>query len=133
MNRQVLRHLISYLFFGVCTTLCNVIFYGLFTRAAGWSTLPATWGAWFLAVVFAFVTNKRYVFGSRSLRWKILGREAAAFFCCRLITGFLDAAVMYVTVELWEWPDMCMKVLSNRLVIILNYVASRWIIFKKKE
>ena len=87
MNRQVLRHLISYLFFGVCTTLCNVIFYGLFTRAAGWSTLPATWGAWFLAVVFAFVTNKRYVFGSRSLRWKILGREAAAFFCCRLITG----------------------------------------------
>lgn len=129
---QKWKQLIYYLFFGVCTTLCNVIFYGIFTRVADWGILSATWGAWFLAVLFAFITNKKFVFESRSLYWKILGREAAAFFCCRLLTGFLDAAVMYVTVKFLGWPDMYMKVISNGIVIVLNYVASRWIIFKNK-
>lgn len=129
---QKWKHLISYLFFGVCTTLCNVFFYGLLTRLGGWDTLPATWGAWFLAVLFAFVANKRFVFDSHSFGWKLLVREMTAFFCCRLLTGFFDAAVMYMTVQLRHWPDMVMKILSNGIVIILNYVASRWIIFKKK-
>lgn len=124
-------HLAAYLFFGVCTTLVNVAAYGLFTRAAGWETVPAAWGAWLLAVLFAFVTNKRFVFRSGSREWKVLGREAAAFFSCRLLTGALDAAVMYVTVELWLWPDLHMKAASNVIVIVLNYAAGRWIVFRK--
>lgn len=128
-----IRHLISYLFFGICTTMVNILSYGLFSRVGNWGTVPATAAAWVLAVLFAFVTNKRFVFDSRSFQWEILKREVPAFVGCRLLTGFFDMGWMWVTVELWLWPDLWMKIFSNLLVILLNYLASRWIIFRKKE
>ena len=114
--------------------MVNILSYGLFSRDLGnWGTVPATAAAWVLAVLFAFVTNKRFVFDSRSFQWEILKREVPAFFGCRLLTGFFDMGWMWVTVELWLWPDLWMKIFSNLLVILLNYLASRWIIFRKKE
>ncbi len=128
-----MKHLISYLFFGVCTTLVNIVSYGFLSRMGNLGTVPATAAAWVLAVLFAFVTNKRFVFDSRSFRWEILRREVPAFFGCRLLTGLFDLGWMWVTVEAWHLPDLWMKIFSNFLVILLNYLASRWIIFRKKE
>jgi putative flippase GtrA len=88
--------------------------------------------AWVLAVAFAYFTNKIWVFESKSWKWSVLKREISAFVSCRLATGILDIVIMYVCVDLLHWHAMLMKILSNILVIILNYVFSKLVIFKKK-
>ena len=94
--------------------------------------MPSTALAWLLAVIFAFATNKKWVFDSQSMEWKVLLYELASFFACRIATGVFDMAVMYVAVDVMAWNEMLWKLLSNVIVIILNYVASKLVIFKKK-
>ena len=56
-----------------------------------------------------------------------------SFFACRALSGVMDVAIMYVTVDLWHFNDIIMKIISNIIVIIVNYVFSKLIIFKKKK
>lgn len=123
------RSVILYLFFGGCTTLVNLLAYFLCAYPGHMGTGASTAAAWFTAVLFAYITNKLFVFESRSSQKKELIREALSFFLCRAGTGLLDLAVMVVCVEKLGWFDLPVKVLSNLLVIILNYAASRWLIF----
>ena len=88
--------------------------------------------AWILAVTFAYLTNKVWVFGSSSWNWTVLKKEITAFISCRLATGVLDLLIMYICVDVLEWHAMIMKIASNILVIILNYVFSKLVIFKKR-
>lgn len=125
------KHMLAYVFFGVCTTAVNVIVYFLCARLMGLNTAWSTILAWFFAVLFAFLTNKSLVFGSKSWERSLLIREIAAFYLCRLATGVIDLATMILTVDVFGWNDMLMKFVSNVIVIVLNYVASRFIIFKK--
>lgn len=125
------KGLAAYAFFGVCTTGVNLLAYFVCARLLGMSTAASTVVAWFLAVLFAFLTNKSWVFGSKSWTRGILMRELFSFYVCRLATGVLDLVIMLVTVDLWGWNDMLMKFVANMLVIILNYIASKFIIFKK--
>lgn len=125
------KHVLAYVFFGVCTTAVNVIVYFLCARLMGLNTAWSTILAWFFAVLFAFLTNKSLVFGSKSWERSLLIREIAAFYLCRLATGVIDLATMILTVDVLGWNDMLMKFVSNVIVIVLNYVASRFIIFKK--
>ena len=122
---------IAYLFFGVCTTAVNVVSYYIFYEIIGVKNVPSTVIAWFLAIVFAFITNKRYVFGSKSFEKKLLVREAFSFFVCRAVTGIFDVLVMYAAVDLMNRDATIWKIISNVIVIILNYAASRVVIFKK--
>lgn len=122
-----------YLFFGGCTTLINVAVYGLCAHMAGLSTTVSTVIAWVAAVLCAYLTNRTWVFDSRASTAPDVLRELWYFFLCRLATGGLDLAVMYVCVDRLSLPDMPIKVLSNVVVVVLNYVASRLIIFSKKE
>ncbi len=124
------KEIIAYLFFGVCTTLVNIISYYICARRLGFSTVAATVAAWIAAVVFAYVTNKLFVFGSQSWDRKVIAKEAFSFFACRAATGVLDVAIMYIGVDVWGFFDVGVKVFSNVLVIILNYAASKIIIFK---
>ena len=125
------KHMLAYVFFGVCTTAVNVIVYFLCARLMGLNTAWSTILAWFFAVMFAFLTNKSLVFGSKSWERSLLIREIAAFYLCRLATGVIDLATMILTVDVLGWNDVLMKFVSNVIVIVLNYVASRFIIFKK--
>ncbi len=125
------KSVISYLFFGVCTTAVNIIVYYLCARMLKMGTAGSTAAAWAAAVLFAYITNKLFVFESRSFEKSLMIRELASFFTCRLLTGVLDLAVMYICVERFGWNDMIMKVISNALVIVINYVASKLLIFKK--
>lgn len=129
---QKYRGIIAYLFFGVCTTLINVVAYQLCYNVTGIPNVPSTVIAWVLAVLFAFITNKLFVFESKSFARNVVIREAINFFGCRILTGLLDVAIMYVAVDLLHWHALLWKVLSNGLVIVLNYVASKLIIFKKE-
>ena len=120
----------AYLFFGVCTMVVNTISYYVCVRWLGFSTIAGTVTAWILAVVFAFVTNKLFVFESRSWKWNIFIKEAVPFFLCRIATGVLDVIIMFVGVDISGLFDLGVKVLANVLVIILNYVASRLLVFR---
>lgn len=123
---------LAYAVFGVFTTLVNIGVYNLCYEKAGMNNTLSNICAWVLAVTFAYLTNKVWVFGSRSWRWNVLKKEISAFVSCRMATGVMDLVIMYICVDLMHWPAMMMKVASNVLVIILNYVFSKLVIFKKK-
>ena len=123
---------VFYAVFGVFTTVVNIVTYSICYNKLGIGNTLSNVVAWILAVFFAYVTNKVWVFDSKSWKWSVLRREIPAFISCRLATGVLDIAIMFVCEDILGWPAMLMKIVSNVLVIILNYVFSKLIIFKKK-
>ncbi len=125
------RELLSYLVFGVLTTVVNYVVYLLAAPFFETATVP-TAIAWIFAVVFAYVTNRKYVFRSKASGTAAVAREAAAFFGARLLSGILDVAFMWLTADLLHWNDKIMKLVSNVFVMIFNYVASKLVIFRKK-
>ena len=178
---------LSYLIFGVLTTLLNIVLYALFNQLFGY-TAANSWGNVLdnaLCILFAYCTNRAFVFRSRTTG-KAMAREFGTFVTCRLGTMVLDAAIMivggnllaaqgaalmeslfgsFLTVsgsctgaaaasvaaigviggadgptaifvttlitaqEIW---GLCVKVFSNVVVVVLNYVFSKLVIFKKK-
>lgn len=126
------RELILYLFFGGCTTLVNIISYYICSKI-GIGTALGTVIAWVLSVLFAYITNRKYVFESKAFGFAPILRETAGFFLCRLATGLLDLAIMVVFVDYLHFNDMLIKILSNIIVIVLNYIASKLMIFKSKN
>ena len=126
------RGLILYAVFGALTTVINIAVYALCYRALRLPNVPSNVIAWILAVLFAFVTNKLYVFESKSLDRGTVLRELVSFVSARLATGLLDLAVMFVGVDVLHGPDLVFKVGSNVIVIILNYVLSKLVVFRKK-
>ncbi len=121
-----------YLFFGVITTLVNIIVYDLCLRGLQMSNLFSNIAAWMIAVTFAYVTNRRWVFESRTNQRKEIYKETVSFYCCRLLTGFLDLALMVLFVDFLRLDPMIMKCISNVIVIAVNYIASKQVIFKKR-
>lgn len=124
---------LMYAIFGVLTTLINLASYYVLYDVLGISNMGSTAIAWLVAVIFAFVTNKKWVFGSDSMEVKVVLHELISFFLCRAATGVFDMAVMYVAVDVMAWNEMIWKLLSNVIVILLNFVASKLVIFKKKK
>ncbi len=127
------KSFIFYAFFGVCTTLVNLLFYRLFYFVLGISNVPSTVIAWLFAVLFAFITNKLWVFDSKSFEITTFLPELVKFFICRIATGLLDVLIMWIAVDKMRWNAMAWKLISNVLVIVLNYAASKLVIFVKKE
>ena len=126
------KEVLLYILFGVLTTLVNFFSYFLFYNILFIKNVPATIISWFLSVVFAYITNKLFVFESRSFNTKVVFREAITFFSARAFTGVLDVAIMFVTVDLLLLNSTICKLASNILVILLNYILSKLWIFKKK-
>lgn len=126
------KSIILYLFFGFCSTVINIAAYFVAARMLRMNTVSATIFAWVAAVIFAFVTNKVWVFDSKSWAAKVVLYEAAAFFAARIATGVLDVAIMYVFVDRMHMNDVIIKTVSNVIVIIANYIASKMIVFKRK-
>ena len=124
--------MIPYLIFGVLTTLVNIAAYWLLAHPLGLPTVPSTVIAWVLAVLFAYVTNRKWVFHSEATTRREIIKEGVSFYLCRLGTGVLDWLGMYVMVDVLHWNDLIVKVALNIVVIVLNYVASRLIVFRKK-
>lgn len=126
------RSFILYAVFGVFTTIVNLAVYNLCYYHAGMSNTLSNVFAWIMAVTAAYLTNKSWVFESKSWSWQVLCKEIPAFVSCRLATGIMDLVIMYFCVDILGWHAMLMKFVSNVLVIILNYVFSKLVIFKKK-
>ena len=127
------RGLILYGVFGVLTTTVNMVAYYLCFDVLSIPNLISTAIAWLFSVLFAFITNKLWVFESKSFAKAVFFRELLSFFSCRIATGVLDMGIMFVTVDRLAQNEILWKLLSNIIVIVLNYVASKALIFKSKQ
>ena len=126
------KSFIAYAVFGVFTTFVNIVTYNLCYNGLRMSNTLSNVIAWILAVTFAYLTNKVWVFESKSWKMDVLKKEVTAFISCRVATGVMDLLIMYICVDIMNWHAMLMKIISNVLVIILNYIFSKLVIFKKK-
>jgi putative flippase GtrA len=124
------REVCRYLIFGVLTTLVNYVAYLLLAPLFVRTTIP-TVIAWVVSVLFAYLTNRRFVFQSRT-RGKAAVKEAGAFFAARLLSGVLDVLLMAIFADMLGLNDKLVKLASNVFVVIFNYVASKLVIFRKR-
>jgi putative flippase GtrA len=125
------RQIILYLIFGALTTLINIVAYWVFAHPLSLGTLASTILAWLTSVFFAFFTNKSIVFESKGKKRFFF--ELATFLGARVFTGVLDLGIMFLFVDVLLFNDMAIKIISNIVVIVLNYILSKFIIFKKKD
>ena len=127
------RDLVLYVVFGALTTLVNVVSYWLFAHPLALGTLASSVLAWVASVAFAYLTNRSWVFHSEARGAAAIAREAASFFAARLATGALDWAGMWLLVDVLRLPDMPVKLGLNVLVIVLNFVLSKLVVFRPRH
>lgn len=125
------KNFLLYIFFGIITTFVNIAAYLLFTKIFNFETMISNIIAWILAVTVAYLTNRNWVFESTASNLQDIIKEIFSFFICRLLTGFLDMAIMFICVNLLGLNDIIIKCLANIIVILANYIASKMVIFKK--
>lgn len=124
------KSLLLYLFFGALTTVVSI---GTFALCDLWmDALIANVLSWVAAVSFAYVTNRIWVFSSRE-KGRGIFREIGAFFGGRLLTLGLEEVVLYVGITLAEMDSLWVKVLAQIIVLVLNYVISKLLVFRKKQ
>lgn len=124
------KSVLMYLFFGVCTTGINIAAYWLFYTCLSLPNVVSTILSWVISVLFAYITNKLWVFESCSFNKQVLSHEIPTFFGARLLSGLIDLGIMFVFVDIMFFPAMVVKIISNVFVVIFNYIASKLVIFK---
>ena len=122
---------LSYLFFGVMTTVVNYLVYLPLYNGMGMSATAANAVAWVVAVAFAYLTNKPFVFRSNDWSMKTVVPELTKFVSCRIGSGLAETLIILVTVDILGWNGNIWKLITSVLVVVLNYVASKFFIFKK--
>ena len=125
------RDIIVYLIFGVLTTAVNYIVYLPCYNILGLSGSASNAIAWLAAVAFAYLTNKPFVFRSHDWSAKTVIPELTKFVGCRVGSGVLETAIIFLTVDLLGWNGNVMKLLTSVLVVVLNYIGSKLLVFKK--
>ena len=124
---------VSYVVFGVLTTIVNLVTYNF---CADWLHIGTAWSttiAWLAGVIFAYVVNKLFVFHSKTESFGALCKEAFLFFFARFLTYFIDLGGMLLLVDVLHVGGGLSKILCNILVLILNYVFSKLFIFKNSD
>ncbi len=141
------KELIIYGAFGVCTTLVNFLTYKLFNVLLGVEYyLVSNIIAWFISVVFAYVTNKLFVFDSKSWNVRVVAKEVPSFFAARVFSFLVEEAGLFLLVDILGMKDfgvdvfgftvsgnMISKVILAVVVVVLNYFFSKFVVFRKKK
>lgn len=124
---------INYLIFGFLAFVLNYILYFLFADAMQMHYMAATVLSWVLTVVFAYWTNRCFVFKSTNKDKQSVGKEFLSFIGARVATEVLEVVLMYLLVDCAGANDKISKLICQTLVILANYVLSKIWIFKSKE
>lgn len=128
----------AYLFWGACATAVNIAAFHALRANEAVSLLPANLAAWLVSIVFAFITNRRFVFappqsdrqsGDRSAGL----REFRDFLASRISTGILDMGCMWLGSEMLRIPELELKIAVNALVIAANYFLSLLFVFRRRS
>ena len=127
------KEIINYLIFGVLTTLVNYVSYLILAKACNVDYMVSTVIAQIISILFAYVTNKLFVFQTKGLSKKEFFKEMFSFFGFRILSLFLDMGFMYLFVDVLHLNDVIMKLVSNVLIVIANYIFSKVFIFKNKQ
>ena len=127
------EELVSYLFFGGLTTVVNYSVYLPCYNYFGLSGALSNVISWVAAVIFAFLTNKPFVFKSHDWSMRVLVPELTKFVGFRAGSGVLETAIIYIAVDCLEWNGNITKIVTSVLVVILNYIASKLLVFRKKR
>lgn len=125
------KEVILYLFFGVLTTIVSFVSYYFCSEVLQIHYLISNIISWVLAVAFAYATNRIWVFKSKSNNLTSMLKEMFTFVNCRLLSGAIDMVVMFLLVDALSINDLYAKLFTQVIVVILNYVFSKLIIFKK--
>lgn len=160
LDRLLTKEIILYVVFGVATTAVNLVAFWLCNRAFesigwqgvlgntfvrnGWTKaaeifskngseyLDATVISWIVSVIFAFFTNKFFVFESKSWSFTVAAREFVAFVGARIFSLMVELLCMFLFVTIWGVNDYVSKIIVGVIVVIINYVFSKLLIFKKE-
>ena len=124
--------IVSYLFFGVCTTIVNYIIYLPCYNLLGLSATVSNILAWVVAVAFAYLTNKPFVFKSNDWSAATVIPELTKFVGCRIGSGAAETVILFLTVDLLGWNGNLWKLLTQVMVVVLNYIGSKLLVFRKK-
>ena len=125
------KETILYLIFGVITTLVNLVVFALCSKFLSLPWEASNIIAWIVAVIVAFITNKTFVFESKDKSLKTLLWEISTFAFARVFSLVAEYAVLFLMIDLLEIEEFISKIFVNVLVIIINYIFSKLIIFKK--
>lgn len=126
------REVISYLIFGVLTTLVNWVVYGMMVKN-GVDYRIATAAAWVISVLFAYVVNKIFVFQSYDMHLSFVIKEVISFTTCRAASGVIEMVLMVIMVSWLNMDEYVSKVLVSVVVVVANYVFSKLFIFRSSE
>lgn len=126
------KEIINYLIFGGLTTLVSIGTYALFTKLFNIDYLVSNVLSWIIAVLFAFITNKLFVFESKSKDKKQVSKEMINFFFFRVVSLGIEMVIMYVFVDLLSINDLITKVIAQVIVILSNYIFSKVFVFKNQ-
>ena len=153
------KELVLYIVFGALTTLVNYIvysaFYFLLRSGLGEdnAVLAANVAAWVAAVAFAYVTNKLFVFEQKSWAAPVIRRELPSFLSARLFSLVMEEILLLLLIKTWKggilawlesllnlprediatWYDICVKLPTQAMVLVLNYFFSKFVVFRKKK
>lgn len=128
------KEIINYLVFGVLATVVNFVSYYIFARIIGIDEVISSGLSWFASVLFAYITNKLFVFDSKTVTKKELIKECISFFLARVLSGILcDVGTFAVMVKVFKINDIIAKIVTQVMVVIVNYIFSKFIIFKNNK
>ncbi|MGM0217620.1 GtrA family protein [Enterococcus sp. AZ126] len=126
------KEVISYLVFGVATTIVNIVIFFICKDVLEIDYKISNAIGWFLSVLFAFFTNKYFVFASSHEDISSFVREMLLFYWYRILSFVVDMALMILMIEWMHISDFWAKMVTQVAVVVLNYFFSKFFIFKKK-
>lgn len=128
------KEIINYVIFGGLAMLVNFVSYFIFARVYHIDEVISSGLSWFCSVLFAYVTNKIFVFDSKTNGKKEVIKECISFFLARIVSGILcDVGTFALMVDVLHINDIVSKVVTQVMVVIMNYVFSKFIVFKKEK
>ena len=127
------NELVSYIIFGLATTVVSMVVYGVCNSVFEMHYLVSNIVSWIMAVTFAYITNKMFVFKTRGMGFAQLKREVSLFVSARLASLLIEEIGLFLLVGLLEWGEIGGKLVMQAVVIVLNYFFSKLVIFKKEK
>lgn len=128
INMRLDKELFLYIVFGIFTTVVNIVVYFLLAHLLSVNYIISNIISWFFSVLFAYVTNRLWVFESKNSN---IFKEISLFFGGRLFSGVIDTFLMFLFISVLLINDDISKIVIQVIVIILNYVISKVIVFKE--
>lgn len=127
------KEVILYIFFGGLTFVFGLVTYFLFERLVGLNELIANILSWIVTVLFAFITNQKWVFGAKTSCAREYFEQMIRFYSGRFATLIIEEIILYVFITWQGFDSMYVKVVAQIIVIILNYIISKKIIFNTES